>query len=256
MTTDSPPAGPAAPVPARPRVPGVAATWLASRRGGTFWPTFDAEVAPILEAARREGRLADVLPYEHRPVTVPGHGGQAWSVCVVAVGVHGESLEDLATDLVGAAGRQLRSVDLLTLQPGLDMFHPDRRQAGSARSMLQWIEYVVSDPAHRDTYYRQQYAFSGPAMRRLHERGHCERFVGFEVTERRHGLDGVPAWDVLHISGFRPGQLLGMLPRFRSAARARAEAVYGPGSSGRSIVADWDAIRTKVTVRAHQRVPR
>ncbi|MFY1636468.1 hypothetical protein ACN27F_24870 [Solwaraspora sp. WMMB335] len=241
------------PVPAHPDIPGIALTWLAARRDGSFWRAYDTQVAPILGTAQDAGTLVDVLAYEHRPVTVPGHDGPTWSVCVVAVGARAATLDELATELVGAAGRQLRSVDLLTLQPNLDMFHPVRQRTGRTRRMLQWIEYVVSDPARRDTYYPQQYVFSGPAMRRLHERGHCERFVGFEVTERRHGPVGEPAWDVLHISGFRPGQMFGMLPRFRSAAQAQAEAVYGAGSSARSILTGWDEVRTKEVVRARQR---
>ncbi len=145
-----------------------------------------------------------------------------------------------------AARGLLRSLDVLTMQPNLDLLSPGRPR-------MQWLEYIVSRPATRELYYAQQYAFSGPAMKRLGARGGCERFIGFEVVERRCAERDVAPWDVLHISGFGLWQQLWMFPRFLSAAHSQAKEVLPPGTTARDVFAAWEQMRTKTMVRARQR---
>lgn len=135
------------------------------------------------------------------------------------------------------------------MQPNLDVLAPGRPR-------LQWLEYIVSMPATRELYCAQQYTFSGPAMRRMSERHGCQRFVGFEVTERRFAAPGVAAWDVLHVSGFGFWQTLAMLPRFQAAAQAQAAVTFREGISARDVLHVWDQMRTKVMVRARQQYAR
>ncbi len=191
-----------------------------------------------------------MLPYQHRAVSIPAYGAATWAIVVIIVGKRGHSLSELA-DALGAraaavsAHGTLRSVDVLTVQPNLDVLAP-----GWPR--LQWLEYFVSKPARRELYCAQQYTFSGPAMRRLSERDACQRFVGFEVTERRFAAQGVAAWDVLHISGFGLWQTLALLPRFQAAAQAQAAVTFREGVSARDVLRAWDGMRTKTMVRARQ----
>lgn len=236
--------------PAHPNVPGLALTWTPTTSAASFWAAFDQQVLPTLREAHRAGLIRAVLPYEHRAASVPWHGDATWTISVIVVGKRGHSMSELAdslrslADAVSAHGA-LRSVDVLTVQPNLDMLAPGRPR-------LQWLEYMVSKPATRDLYYAQQYTFSGPAMRRLSERHACQRFVGFEVTERRFAAQGVAAWDVLHISGFGLWQTLAMLPRFQAAAQAQAAVTFREGVSARDVLRAWDGMRTKTMVRARQ----
>lgn len=225
-------------------------TWTPAAGGALFWAAFDQQILPALREAHRAELVRAVLPYEHRAVSIPGHGAATWTVAVIVVGQRGQSLNGLADALAARADAlsahgALRSLDMLTMQPNLDLLAP-----GQPR--LQWLEYVVSKPATRELYYAQQYTFSGPAMRRLSERHGCQRFVGFEVTERRFAVPDVAAWDVLHISGFGLWQTLAMLPRFEDAARAQAAVTFREGTSARDVLRAWDQMRTKTMVRARQ----
>ena len=237
-------------IPPHPNVPGLALTWAPATGAASFWAAFDQQVLPALREAHRAGLVRAVLPYEHRAVSVPGHGAATWTVAVIVIGKRGHSLRELAdalqarVDALSPLGG-LRSFAMLTMQPKLDMLAPGRPR-------LQWLEYVVSKPATRELYYTQQYTFSGPAMRRLSERHGCQRFVGFEVTERRFAAQGVAAWDVLHISGFGLWQTLAMLPRFQAAAQAQAAVTFREGTSARDVLRAWDQMRTKTMVRAQE----
>ena len=237
-------------IPPHPNVPGLALTWAPAAGAASFWAAFDQQVLPTLREAHQAGLVSAVLPYEHRAVSVAGHGAATWTIAVVVVGKRGRSLGELTqalqarADALSAHGA-LRSADMLTMQPNLDVL-------AQGRPRLQWLEYVVSKPATRELYYTQQYTFSGPAMRRLSERHGCQRFVGFEVTERRFTAPGVAAWDVLHISGFGLWQTLAMLPRFHAAAQAQAAVTFREGVSARDVLRAWNQMRTKTMVRARQ----
>lgn len=200
--------------------------------------------------ARGRWPLDTVIPLHHARQDAEGGG---WTAYVIALVADDAYAADVTTELVAAIGEgggACRRVDLLRLQPGLDLFYPRRGGADRQRGMLQFVEYVASDPAARARYYETQYRFSGPAMQRLHERDRNGRFVGFEVLETPHRTAGMPPWDVVHVSGFRPLQALKGFPRFRQAFQEAAEAIGEP--SGRAIIKGWDEIRTKRMVRARQ----
>ncbi len=240
-------------LPAHPNVPGLALTWTPTTDSSAFWSAFDREISAPLREAHERGTVRAVLPYEHRAVCVAGHGGTTWSIAVVVIGRPGGALGELAHMLEEraksspmAARGSLRSLDIVAMQPNLDLLSPGRPR-------MQWLEYVVSKPATRELYYAQQYAFSGPAMKRLNASGGCERFIGFEVVERRYAERDVAPWDVLHISGFGLWQQLWMFPRFLSAAQLQAKEVLPPGTTARDVFAAWEQMRTKTMVRARQR---
>lgn len=119
--------------------------------------------------------------------------------------------------------------------------------------MLQFIEYVFSDPSERDDYYQCQYEFSGPAMRRLYERNLCGRFMGVEIGERLYGDDSMPLWDVVHLAGFTPAQMLLSVPYFKKAFRDAAESLGGP--SAKEKIAKWEQQREKHQIRVRQNMP-
>ena len=225
-----------------------------------FWRAFDAASLPRLRELHDAGAISAVLPFDHAPLKLKAHGSQEWSACVLVVGTRGVEVSDLAglarTARDGTAGRgELLAVDQLTLQPNLEMFYPERDGPRGERRLFQFIEYVVSDPAYRVSYYPQQYLFSGPAMRSLHRANRCGRFIGFEVVERLDGLQGTPRWDVLHVSGFSARQMLHAGPHFRNAWQRQAETVFGPDADARAIMGkEWDRYRVKATARARQRM--
>jgi len=55
----------------------------------------------------------------------------------------------------------------------------------------------------------------------------------------------MPAWHVIHLSGFRPWQAVKAVPRFWDAFEDAARAIGEP--SGRALVRGWDEQREKRT---------
>ncbi|MEM9513970.1 MAG: hypothetical protein AAGA42_03850 [Actinomycetota bacterium] len=158
---------------------------------------------------------------------------------------------DVLASINTSAETLVRRVDVLRLQPGLDMFYPRTGGAAGAQGMIQTIEYVTSRPETRDDYYTTQYEFSGPAMRRLHDADRVGRFIGFEIVDTLHRVDGIPEHDVIHISGFRLTQGVKAARHFWAAFDAAA-AASGRSESGKQIVKNWDTQRTKNQVRVRQ----
>jgi len=116
--------------------------------------------------------------------------------------------------------------------------------------MVQHIEYVFSREEERLEYYDSQYEFSGPAMRRLHDRDLNGRFIGVEVGNRLAGDGDVPDWDVVHVAGFTPLQMIRAVPHFRRAFADAAAALDGPDYRERML--RWDQQRDKLEGFCHQ----
>lgn len=112
----------------------------------------------------------------------------------------------------------------------------DRRDAAGALAagLIEAVEYVTSRPEAGDEYYRTQYEFSGPAMRRLHARDRNGRFVGVEIVDSPFRTDAMPEHDVIHVSGFTVWQTIKAIPHFRGAFEAAAADIGRP--SGQAIM--------------------
>lgn len=114
--------------------------------------------------------------------------------------------------------------------------------AKAEQSLSQSIEFVQCRPEARAEYCAIQSTFTGPAMRRLHSRHRAGRFIGFECLHRLCGPDS-PRFDVIHLSGFLPGQKDGGEQHFWEAFDEAAKAIRR--KSGRSVLQDWDKQRTR-----------
>lgn len=69
---------------------------------------------------------------------------------------------------------------------------------GTDRRLWHWIEYVVSRPETREAYYRDQYELSAGVIR-------C---IGSERQRYLENSDGLPEWDINHITGVQRLQVL------------------------------------------------
>lgn len=209
-----------------------------------------------LEALAGSNGVTAVLPFRHKPLNHPDHPEVAWSATVLALCPsidHARALARAGAPSWSSPNGPV-AVDVLKGQPGLDMLYPKVQGRRRERRLLQWIEYVFANPERRDTYYQQQYAFSGPAMRRLHDRDCVGRFIGFEHVDRVEGNDAIPLWDVLHVFAFTPLQVVKSIPGFRRAWQDQAVAAYGPGTSSKAIMRSWGAMRIRLVARARQQM--
>jgi hypothetical protein len=157
---------------------------------------------------------------------------------------HQEHLQHLNT--VGT----LRCVNRARAQPEINMVYPIKRGLQREPRLIQTIEYVASQSAHRQDYYQSQYEFSGPAMQRLYQRDRTGRFMGIEIVERLIDSPNMPLWDVIHISGFTPWQGIRAIPHFWRAFQQSAAQLGGPSAWER--MQTWSAQRVKVQTRAQQ----
>ena len=139
---------------------------------------------------------------------------------------------------------------LMQQQPGLDMVFAKENGARTEPRMIQWIEYVFSAPARREAYYRSQEDTSGPAMRELWERGLVGRFIGFENPQLLYCAPGFVNWDVLHVIGMTPWQLLRFMPRMGRTFDRHAKAA---GRGGRkAMFARWEEQRDIIKLTSKQ----
>lgn len=209
---------------------------------------------PLREAfASRSGagRVVAFLPMSHRPVRRTKEA-PSWSYWMLVLATPDADAGDLAATIAASSegsGAELRSVGRARPQPSLDMLYPVDGPAREAR-LIQSIEYVFSVPAERPDYYQAQYEFSGPAMRRLHEKDRNGRFIGVEITERLQGDVAMPLWDVVHVSGFTLGQKLQLPVHFPRAFRDSAATLGGPSAKAR--IARWTRQREKLQLRVRQ----
>ena len=223
-----------------------------------LWALYANHLLPHLEAMHTAGDVQLVIAIEHPPLTHPELGGR-WThsaIVLLREDLDRPRIQDqiVAPALGKGMAAHLRSIDLLRLQPGLEHFYPAKDGLAREAALDLTVEYVFSDPAQREAYYRDQYVFSGPAMSDLHSRDKAGRFIGFEEGERLYGAPGMPQWDVVHLVGFTRWQMIKAVPFFISTWNKHAERAHGPGQSLSTRRAVWDELRVNVSSSATQRM--
>ncbi|MEM9881007.1 MAG: hypothetical protein AAF862_17210, partial [Pseudomonadota bacterium] len=141
-----------------------------------FWQAFERDVLPTLKQEATSGSVQAVLPFQHKPTGFADDvEARTWSVCIIIVLAEAVDAREFyartfaeGAGLIDALG--IDAVDAITLQQNLDMFYTKDRGLETEPRLLQWLEYVVSDPGARSDYYQTQYRFSGPAMRAMREK--------------------------------------------------------------------------------------
>lgn len=221
------------------------------------WSEYQETLSPALKEMHANGAVSCVFPFEHASIKHPEHPA-TWSHSVFVVFAEAETQDEQALQLSKLAQTQglkaqLRSIDLLRLQNGLDRFYPIRNGHRREQDLDQSLEFVFSKPEARAQYYQDQYRWSGPAMADLHSRDKAGRFVGFEVKKRLFGAEDMPEWDLVHIFGFTPWQTLKATPVFMSTWNKHARRVFGPDATFQSVIASWSKIRMKLQQEANQR---
>ena len=184
-----------------------------------------------------EACFASVIPLVHE---LQDEGFNAYVIAVLAgdpVG-HSAAIRDMADEMPDDS--MTLWLDHLELQPNLEMFYPGKGGVEAEPGLTQFLEVIQSKPEFREHYYNMQYTFSGPTMRRLFDRDLAGRFIGFECVDRLAGA-AEPLFDVIHVSGFTPGQLERAKPHFQQAFEDAANAIGEP--SGRAIMDNWNTQR-------------
>lgn len=224
-------------------------TWL-SEEPGQGWEGYRADLAPVLSELHESGELLLALPMEHPALKHPDHPG-TWSHFSLLVFKRDAPVDAISERLLaraksGVLSGLIRSIDVLRLQSGLDLFYPKYDGLEREEDLEQSVEYVFSDPSARKEYYQTQYVFSGPAMADLHHRDKAGRFIGFELVDRKFSAQGMPEWDLVHIFGFTPWQGMKVSPFFLSTWNKHARRVFGPDATFMEVMKRWNKIRLKI----------
>ncbi len=224
-------------------------TWEADDQSA-FWSNYEQDLHSTVAALHQKKLISEVFPFKHKPLNYKEEKGH-WTNCVVlmptAEEYHAEILTSLLSSIENSSLKKyFRSLDLMKIQKGLDMFYPMKDGIRRASKMHQTIEYVFSNPEARDEYYQDQYRFSGPAMRDLYSRDKAGRFIGFELEQRLFASENMPQWDVIHIIGFTTWQEIKAAPFFYGTWNKHAERAFGEGMTLKKKLAAWDKIRTNV----------
>lgn len=236
----------------------LAITWEASN-GVEFWEAYENSLHPLLDDLRQALVVSLVLPFEHKPLKHPGKEG-TWTHCAI-VQLHDQANSDYVGELIlqelqaSTFKAYLRTVDLMRIQQNLDMFYPVSNGVKREAKLNATIEYILSQPEHREQYYQDQYNWSGPAMRDLHSRDKAGRFIGYEVEKRLFGDETMPEWDVIHVIGFTTWQEIKAIPFFYSTWNKHAERVWGEGMTFKKKLAEWEEIRVNIKSPAKQNIP-
>lgn len=229
-------------------------TWDASSVED-FWKTYEKEFFPFLDNLHQKGKIALVLPFEHKALKHPDKAG-VWTNCVIIL-FDKNTDEELSNQIISTLQEsELSSLfctaDLMRLQKGLDMFYPIKNGISKEKHLNQTIEYVFSQPEHREEYYAAQYLWSGPAMADLHSRDKAGRFIGFELDKRLFGSEIMPEWDVAHVFAFTTWQMIKSIPFFYGTWNKHAKRVFGEEMTFKKKLAEWDKIRLNVKGSAKQ----
>jgi len=230
-------------------------TWNAAQ-ASTFWAHYQQLLLPLLRQGQDAGEISFVIALNHPSVSHPTLGGQ-WSQAALVMIAEDHTAETIGRPLLSqvldhALSDTLVAVDLMRLQPGLDMVYPIRDGQQRESQLVNTAEYVFSQPEARADYYADQYTFSGPAMADLYSRDKAGRFIGFEVLKRIHVREGTPAWDVFHLVGFTRWQTIKSLPFFLSTWSRHARRVYGDDATLFTQLKVWEQIRINVKTTATQ----
>lgn len=199
-----------------------------------------------------------MLSFRHRSLSAPGAGGVSWNrywILVPGAGTEPDEIwaavDRFAEMVSNGQAQYLVRAEILRPQPGLDMWYP--RGGVRREPRWHWIEYAASRPDARNDYYRDQYVFSAPVIGRFYETGAISRIIGFERQQLLRTEEGMPEWDVVHITGFSPAHLpqIGWtlwrsMPYFDTLAHKIGH------SSALDVVRSWDDLRVKYQGIARQ----
>lgn len=223
-----------------------------------FWEPYQKYLGPLFSELHDRGNIIRVIPMQHPPLKHPDHP-ETWTHCaLISLGPaqSPEALTDQILNIITASplASRLFAIDLLRTQPGLEMAYPVSDGLARESAMKQIIEYVFSDPAHREKYYEDQYKWSGPAMGELHHRDKVGRFLGYEVEARLVGDSELPAWDLLHLIGFTPWQMVKSKPYFYGVWNDHASRVFGEGMDFGKKLEEWNKLRLNIKSSAQQNI--
>ena len=236
---------------------GIVLTWEAAD-SAEFWHAYQKHVSPVMSTAHAEGAISLVLPFEHKPLRHPNVTTHAWTNCVIALVEKGQDVEKLGAMLIAAAKRgplaqQFRAADLMCVQQEVNMVYAANNGLEREHNFVQMIEFVFSDPEARQQYYEDQYAWSGPVMRKLHEKDRVGRFLGFEMERRLASSDAMTEWDVMHVVSATRWQIIKAVPTFHATWTRHAKKIWGPEMTFRKKVAEWEKIRLNIKSGAKQK---
>ncbi|MGO3885552.1 MAG: hypothetical protein ACTJHU_04575 [Mycetocola sp.] len=200
-------------------------------------------------ASNEQAPNALILTGEGRPPSFEGEGlvsthagrvGWEW-VALQRTDEHGANT---TVERVQKTGAVVHRAAHARIQPGLDLWDAP----GGQRRSIGIVEYVHSQPATRESYYRSQEEVSGPAMRELWAGGLVQRFVGAEiVTDLLSIRAGEPEWDLLHLTSFP----LTALPRMLSWTQLFDKHAQAAGlASMAALKQQWQSQRSMVKSQA------
>lgn len=230
-------------------------TWK-SEAEKTEWVEYEKGLFPLISNLHKKNKVALTLPFSHEPLKHPEQPA-TWDHSVIVLFPKStdetESVKKIVESALALKSKlDLRSIDMLRLQNGLDMFYPINDGKATEGKLEQSIEYVFSKPQSRAAYYRAQYEWSGPAMTDLHQRDKAGRFIGFELTKRLYGAEKTPRWDLIHVFGFTPWQAIKVKPFFLDTWNKHARRVFGDQASFSKVISEWNKIRLKVQSKVQQ----
>lgn len=211
--------------------------------------TFDASDKPGDAMAQTLELLPEAtiaLPMSHRIAT---RENKRWNTTLIILGTD-DVLKSCADHILSSKPERLARLVMMDVQPGIEMLYAKSNGLKIEPRMIQFIEYVFSDPSEREDYYASQYDTSAPAMRSLWEKGLVGRFLGFENPDVLYCVPGFPNWDVLHLIGLTPWQMLRFMPRVNSFFDRFAKQT---GRVSRNeLFNKWDRQREIIKLRAKQ----
>lgn len=216
----------------------------------SFWNHYDKTVQPLLEEKHMSNDVIMVMPFQHKALSHPD-SDVLWTNSTVILFSENVDVENLGYQLLDNINSsvlkdQLRSVDILRLQKGLDMLYPIKGGVERESNMDHMVEYVFSDPLKRQQYYEEQYIWSGPAMADLHSRDKVGRFIGFELEERLYGSESMPEWDLIHVIGFTKWQMVKMMPFYNSTWNKHAKRAFESDVTYSEKLSEWDELRLNI----------
>lgn len=238
----------------------IGLTWcIPKNHRKQFEKSMEHTLMPKLTEFYSSTKIVAVLPFRHKSLKgSKGDVDTSWiDYWVVLVSSHTEPneiwqvIKNIIQEEVELQDRLLRA-EILRPQPHMDMYYP---RIGGVKRKPVWhvMEYVVSKRETQAEYYNDQYTFSAPLIRHFWEANAIERMIGFERERFLEDKGGLPKWDVIHITGFKPyllgkivWHLLRFLPTFNSYARKIGY------KSAINVLRSWDAKRIKYVTIAKQ----
>lgn len=239
----------------------IGLTWgISKNRRRQFKKVVEQILLPKLTTLHDSKKVVAMLPFRHKPLNGYKNDDHTfWTdywVIVIAPHVDideiWQEINNSVRTVPNKISDELLRAEILHPQPHMDMYYP---RIGGIKQEPVWhaIEYVMSQPKTRAEYYQDQYTFSEPVIRHFWEANVIKRMIGFESERFLENKGGLPKWDVIHITGFRPLQLgkigwhlLRFLPTFNSYAKKIGY------KSAMEILHSWDAKRIKYLTLAKQ----